>query len=148
MKINWKLTILAGLLGTIAFDLLGLLLTGQWWDIPGLLGEKLGTGQLGGVGAHYANGFLLAIIYAAVAPSLWGPRWARALTYVTVQTVFGVWLFMLPLLGAGVAGLEVSALMPVITLARHLAYGLALAWLVPVAGLRSSAQPAARLEAA
>ena len=109
MKIHWKLTILAGLIGTLAFDLLGLSLTGKWWDIPQLLGDKLGTGQTAGVVAHYANGALLAVIYAAIAPSLWGSRLSRALTYVTAETVFGVWLFMLPLLGAGFAGLEVSA---------------------------------------
>jgi len=83
--------------------------------------------------AHYANGALLAVIYSAVAPSLWGPRWARAATFVTAETVFGVWLFMLPLVGAGIAGLEVSAAMPFITLARHLAYGIGLALLIPVA---------------
>ena len=98
-----------------------------------------------GVFAHYSNGAILAVIYAAIAPSLWGPRIARALTYVTVQTVFGVWLFMLPLLGAGIAGLEISPAMPFITLARHVAYGLVLVPLIPVviesvASLRGESQ--------
>ena len=44
MTINWKLTILAGVLGTLALDLTGLLLTGEWWDIPQLLGSKLARG--------------------------------------------------------------------------------------------------------
>ncbi len=147
MKINWKLTILAGLFGTLAFDLSGLLLTGQWWDIPALLGGKLGTGLASGVFAHYANGALLAVIFAAIAPSLWGSRWTRALTYVTAETVFGVWLFMLPLLGAGIAGLEVSAAMPFITLARHWAFGLVLALLVPIAAGRFAATNRAGHEA-
>ena len=43
--INWKYAIIAGILGTILFDLAGLLLTGNWWDIPGLLGEKTGRAQ-------------------------------------------------------------------------------------------------------
>lgn len=133
MKINWKLTILAGLVGTLVFDLVGLLLTGTWWDLPALLGGKLEIGLAGGVLAHYGNGVILAVIYAAIAPSLWGPGWTRALTYVSIQTVFGVWLFMLPLLDAGIAGLKMSAMMPVITLVRHWGYGLVLAWLVPVA---------------
>ncbi len=140
MKINWKLTILAGLAGTLVFDLVGLALTGQWWDIPTLLGNKLGTGQLAGVGAHYANGALLAVIYAAIAPSLWGSARTRALTYVTIQTVFGVWLFMMPLLGAGIAGLAVGPLMPLIALARHWGYGLVLGAIVPVPGLNSAKQ--------
>src|SRR5262249_12783142 len=46
------------------------------------------------------------------------------------ETVFGVWLFMLPLLGLGVAGLVASPLLPVITLARHWGYALILAWLI------------------
>jgi hypothetical protein len=132
MTINWQRTILAGLAGTLVFDLIGLLLTGQWWDIPGLLGMKLGLGVAGGVVAHYANGALLAIIYTGIAPFLWGPGWVRALTYITVETVFGVWLFMLPLLDLGVAGVNASAMFPVITLVRHWGYGAVLGWLAPV----------------
>lgn len=129
MKIDWKRAIVAGLAGTLAFDVLGLLLGGQWWDIPRLLSMKLGLPFLGGLLAHYANGAILAIIYAALAPSLWGPGWARALTYITAETVFGVWLFMMPLLDMGVAGMKLSALVPVMSLARHWGYGLVLAWL-------------------
>jgi len=142
MKIDWKRAVLAGVAGTIAFDLLGLLATGQWWDIPGLLGMKLGMGLAGGVVAHYANGAILAIIYAGVGPSLWGPGWVRALTYITIQTVFGVWLFMMPLLGMGVAGLGMSAMVPVMTLVRHWGYGLALAWLYPLSQSDPSSQAA------
>ena len=133
MQIHWKRTILAGFAGTLVFDALGVLLTGQWWDIPGLLGMKLGTGLLSGVLAHYGNGAILAIIYASIAPSLWGPGWVRALTYITIQTIFGVWFFMLPLLGMGVAGVQVSAMIPVITLVRHWGFGVVLAWFVPLA---------------
>ena len=132
MTINWQRTILASIVGTLVFDLMGLLLTGQWWDIPGLLGIKLGLGVAGGVVAHYANGALLAIIYIGIAPFLWGPSWVRALTYITVETVFGVWLFMLPLLDLGVAGVNASAMFRVITLVRHWGYGVVLGWLAPV----------------
>jgi hypothetical protein len=144
-RVRWARAVLAGLVGTVVFDLIGYLMTGQWWDIPALLGAKLGFGIGGGVVAHYANGVILAVIYAGVAPLLWGPPWIRALTYVTAETVFGVWLFMLPLLGLGVAGLAASPLLPVITLARHWGYGLILAWLVgdprPAAGLEPTGQP-------
>lgn len=60
---------------------------------------------------------------------------------MTAQTVFGVWLFMLPLLGMGPAGLGVSAMVPVMTLVSHWGYGLALAWLYPLALSAPSAQP-------
>jgi hypothetical protein len=37
---------------------------------------------------------------------------------------------MLPLLGAGVAGLDASPMIPVITLVRHLAYAIPLIFLI------------------
>ena len=132
MTINWRQTILAAIIGTLALDLTGLLLTGNWWDIPQLLGTKLGTGLAGGVAAHYAIGSVLAIIYAAIAPSLWGPRVVRALTYITIQTVLGVFLFMFPLLDMGVAGLGAGIAVPFIALIRHWVFGLVLAALVPI----------------
>jgi nicotinamidase-related amidase len=132
MTINWKLTILAGVLGTLALDLTGLLLTGEWWDIPQLLGSKLGAGLASGVVAHYGIGSVLAVIYAAIAPSLWGPKIARALTYITIQTVLGVFLFMFPLLDMGIAGLGAGIVVPFIALIRHWVFGLVLAALVPI----------------
>ena len=128
--INWKNAIIAGILGTILFDIVGLILTGKWWDIPGLLGMKTGLGLAYGVIGHYSNGVLLSILFAGIAPSLWGPKWVRPLIFVGGETVALVWLFMLPLLGAGVAGLDASPMMPVITLARHLAYAIPLIFLI------------------
>lgn len=132
MRIDWKRAVLAGLAGTLIFDVLGFLLTGRWWDVPGLLSMKLNVGFLGGVLAHYANGVILAIIYAGLAPSLWGPGWVRALTYITAETIFGVWLFMMPLLGMGADGLSAGVMVPVMSLVRHWGYGAALAWLYPL----------------
>lgn len=126
MKINWKQVLPAGLVATLALDLSGLLLTGKWWDIPTLLGAKLGTGLAGGLVMHYGIGVVLAALFVAVAPSLRGPLTVRALTYMTVQTVMGVFLFMFPLLDLGVAGLKAGAMMPLISLARHLIYALVL----------------------
>jgi hypothetical protein len=128
--INWKRAILAGFLGTILFDLLGLLLTGTWWDIPGILGAKTGLGLAYGVVGHYGNGVLLAILFAGIAPSLWGPKWVRPIIFVTVEMVALVWLFMLPLLGAGVAGIDASPMMPLITFLRHLVFAIPLIFLI------------------
>jgi len=125
-RINWKHAILAGILGTLAFDIVGLLFTGNWWDIPALLGAKTGLGFAYGLGGHFSNGILLAVLYAGITSSLWGPNWLRAFIFVTGQTIALVWLFMLPLLGAGVAGLDASPMMPVITMARHWAYAIPL----------------------
>ena len=140
--IDWRNAIFAGIAGTVVFDLVGLLLTGRW-SVPMLLGAKLGIGVAGGAVAHYANGVILAVIYAGIAPSLWGPDWARAITYVTIQTVFGVWLFMNPLLDMGIAGLKAGLMAPVISLIRHGAFGLTLAFLYPVADAVREAPPTA-----
>lgn len=120
--INWKNAIIAGIVGTILFDIVGAFFTATWWDIPEILGTKTGLGLVYGVIGHYGNGILLAILFAGIAPSLWGPNWLRPIIFVIAETVALVWLFMLPLLGAGIAGLDMDPMMPVITLVRHLAY--------------------------
>lgn len=89
-------------------------------------------GLAGGVVAHYINGVILAIIFAGVGPSLWGPNLVRGLTYMFIQQIFGIWLFLNPLLGMGIMGLKAGPLTPVISLVRHLAVGLVIAWLYPV----------------
>ncbi len=120
--INWKDAILAGLLGTILFDLFGLVMGMGWWDIPGLLGEQTGLGLAYGVFGHFSNGALLAILYAGIAPSLFGPKWLRPFIFITGQVVALVWFFMFPLVGAGVMGLEAGIDMTIGSLARHWVY--------------------------
>lgn len=127
-KINWLNAILGGILGTILFDIIGLLFTGVWWDIPAIIGEKTSLGLMYGIFAHYSNGILLSILYAGIAPSLWGPSWIRTLLFVTAETVALVWFFMFPLLGAGIAGTKIAAIIPFVSLLRHIAYGIPL-WL-------------------
>lgn len=121
-KINWTKAIIAGIAGTILFDLFGLIMGSGWWDIPAMLGEKTGLGLAYGVFGHYSNGALLAILYAGIAPSLWGPSWIRPYIFITAQTIALVWFFMLPLVGAGVAGLNVGPEMAVGTMVRHWIY--------------------------
>lgn len=120
--INWKHAVLAGIIGTVLFDLLGLILTGMWWDVASLLGEKTELGKVYGVLGHYGNGILLAVLYAGIAPSLWGPKWIRPYLFITVQTIVIVWLFMFPLLGAGVAGINNGPSMAIGSLLRHWAF--------------------------
>jgi len=121
-KINWTKAIIAGIAGTLLFDLFGLIMGSGWWDIPAMLGEKTGLGLAYGVFGHYSNGALLAILYAGIAPSLWGPTWIRPYIFITAQTIALVWFFMLPLVGAGVAGLNVGPEMAVGTMVRHWIY--------------------------
>jgi hypothetical protein len=112
---------LAGIVGTIAFDLFGLVMR-QGWDLPGLLGERIGGGLFVGVLAHYANGILLAVIFAGLVPLFAGALWLRAAQFITVQTIFGVWLFMMPVMGMGALGLNMGAMAPVMALVRHWVY--------------------------
>ena len=142
MTIDLRKTLIAGTAGTLAVDLTGLLLTGNWWDIPNLLATKLSVGLPIGAALHYGIGFTLAFIYAAVAPSLPGNRWTKALSYVVAETVLGVYLFMFPLLGAGAFGLGLGAAVPVISMVRHLAFGGVLGWVYPVS---TSLLPAQRV---
>ena len=118
-SLNWKNAIIAGIAGTILFDLFGLLTGSGWWDIPALLGDKTGLGLAYGVFGHYSNGILLAILYAAIAPHLFGPTWLRPFIFVTAETIALVWFFMLPLLGAGVAGLNMGVDMAIGSMVRH-----------------------------
>lgn len=117
--INWKKAILAGIAGTLLFDLFGLIMTGQWWDVPALLGDKTGLGLSYGIAAHYGNGVLLAVLYSGIRASLWGPQWIRPFLFITAQTIVLVWLFMFPLLGAGVAGVKMGSMTAVGSLLRH-----------------------------
>ena len=134
MKIDFQKAVIAGVAGTILFDLAGFALTGVFWDIPALLGAKLfgEDGFIPGVIAHYGNGIALAVIYAGLAPSVRGNDFVRSLTYITAQTVVGVYFFMFPLLGLGVFGYKTGFALAGIALVRHWAYAVALAWLYPV----------------
>jgi hypothetical protein len=129
-SINWKNAIIAGVAGTVLFDLAGLVLTGQWWDIPALLGEKTGLGLGYGLFGHFSNGILLAVLYAGIAPSLWGPHWIRPFIFVTAQTVALVWFFMFPLVGAGVMGLNVGPEMAIGSMIRHWIYAFPFIFLI------------------
>ena len=141
MRVHRTRAILAGILGTLTFDVLGLLLSAMmsnptWWDVPRLLGMKTGFGLPGGVLQHYGNGAIPAVIFAAIVLSLWGtPHWFRALLSITVQTVTGVRFFMMPLLDMGVAGVHspMGMMMPVASFLRHRVYGLVVAGLYPAA---------------
>lgn len=132
MKINWIKAGLAGVIGTLLFDLVGLLFTGTWWDIPGVLSQAIGLPFPVALLMHYGNGIALAAIYAALAPSLIGPGWLRALLFTTLETVMLVWFLLFPLLGLGIAGMEGGLLFPVLSMTRHWAYALPLAYYFPI----------------
>lgn len=125
-SINWFKAGLAGLIGTLLFDLVGLLLTGTWWDIPAVLAKAVGVPFPVALGMHFGNGVALAAIYAALSPSLWGPGWLRAVAFTTLETVMLVWFLLFPLLGLGIAGTKGGWLFPILSMTRHWAYAIPL----------------------
>jgi len=132
MKINWIKAGTAGVIGTLLFDIVGLLFTGTWWDIPGVLSKAVGLPFPVALFMHYGNGVALAAIYAALAPSLFGPVWLRALLFTTLETVMLVWFLLFPLLDLGIAGTEGGLLFPVLSMTRHWAYAIPLVYYFPV----------------
>lgn len=131
MKINWIKAGIAGVIGTLLFDIVGLLFTGTWWDIPAVLAQAVGLPFPIALLMHYGNGIALAAIYAALAPSLFGPGWFRALLFTTLETVMLVWFLLFPLLGLGIAGTAGGLIFPVLSMTRHWAYALPLAYYFP-----------------
>jgi len=134
MKINWYKAILAGVIGALLFDVTGFLFTGTWWDIPQVLSGAVGVPFFVALLMHYGNGVALAAIYAAMAPSLFGPGWLRALVFTTLETVMLVWFLLFPLLGLGIAGLEGGVIFPVLSMSRHWLYAIPLAVFFPQEG--------------
>jgi hypothetical protein len=116
----------AGVAGTIVFDIVGVV-AGQGWSVPQALAGALDTALAAGAVLHYSIGALLAIIFAGLIPLFFGPLWLRAMEFITVQVVFGVWLFMMPLMGAGPLGLEMGAMMPVMSLVQHWVWAVVMA---------------------
>jgi hypothetical protein len=149
MQLNRKTAIgaaIAGIIGTVVFDMIGLIAMGQWWDIPVLLGEKIGGGIMMGVLFHYGNGILLAVIFAGLLPLFAGPIWLRAIQFITLHTIFGVWFFMFPLLGMGPLGLEMGAMMPVMALIRYWMYAISVGIVYP--SLAGKLEPGVKLSGA
>ena len=128
MKINWIKAGLAGIIGTVLFDIIGFFFTGTWWDIPGVLANAIGLPFPVALAMHFGNGVALAAIYAALSPSLIGPSWFRALCFITLETVVLVWFLLFPLLGLGIAGLGGGIIFPILSMIRHWAYAVPLAY--------------------
>lgn len=121
-ELNFKNAILAGVIGTIMFDVFGWIMMGQWWDIPALLSDKMSAPLVFGVFSHYVNGIAMAVLFAMVQKHLIGPSWIRPFLFITIQTVVIVWLFMFPMLGAGIGGVNMGPMTPIASLMRHWIY--------------------------
>lgn len=123
-KLNLKSILLSGVIGTMMFDVFGLLMMGEWWDIPSLLSSKMGVPLFFGVLSHYLNGLFLVLLFSLVKDHLIGPNWLKPFLFISVQTVIIVWLFMFPMLDMGIGGMKGGAMMPVASLMRHWVFAL------------------------
>jgi hypothetical protein len=130
--------ILAGILGTIAFNgvmYADIAITGIQLDIVATMGslavgESEYTEIIGHV-IHFANGIGLSLLFGYVALPISKkikklPVIVYAITFVIVELVIAVWFVMLPMLGAGIAGLNIGLEVSIMTLLRHVVFGLVL----------------------
>ncbi len=128
--------IFAGILGTIAFNgamYADIAITGIPLDIPATMGslavgESEYTETVGHV-IHFANGSGLSLLFGYVALPISKkiiklPVIVYAIVFAIVETVIAVWFVMLPMLGAGIAGINIGPEVAVMTLARHVVFGI------------------------
>ena len=128
--------IFAGILGTIAFNgamYADIAITGIPLDIPATMGslavgESEYTETVGHV-IHFANGIGLSLLFGYVALPISKkiiklPVIVYAIVFAIVETVIAVWFVLLPMLGAGIAGINIGPEVAVMTLARHVVFGI------------------------
>lgn len=127
--------VVAGILGTLAFNAVmyvDIAITGIPVDIVATLGN-LAVGEsehaeIIGHAIHFANGIGLALLFGYVAMPLSNrikklPVIVYGIIFAVIELVIAVWFVMLPMLGAGIAGLDIAPEVALMTLARHVVFG-------------------------
>ena len=127
--------IFAGILATIAFNgvmYADIAITGIPLDIPATMGglavgESEYTETVGHV-IHFANGIGISLLFGYVALPISKkiiklPVIVYAIVFAIVETVIAVWFVMLPILGAGIAGINIAPEVAVMTMSRHIVFG-------------------------
>ncbi len=130
--------LIAGFLATLAFNgvmYLDIAVTGIPLDIPKTLGQltvgESENAEMIGHAIHILNGMGLALLFGYVALPISKriirlPIWIYAVTFMIVELIVTVWFGMLPALGAGIAGLNIAPEVPIMTLFRHIIFGIVL----------------------
>ena len=127
--------IVAGVLGTLAFNAVmysDIAVTGIPVDIVTMMGN-LAVGEseyteIIGHMIHFGNGIGLTLLFGYVALPISKrikklPIVVYGIVFALVELIIAVWLVMLPMLGAGIAGLDIAPEFAVVTFAKHLAFG-------------------------
>ncbi len=137
----WTLVI-GGIIATVAFNAImytDIAITGIPLDIVTTLGQlTVGENeftQTVGHAIHFGNGIGLALLFGYVALPISKrivrlPIWLYAVIFMIVELIVTVWFGMLPALGAGIAGLNIGPEVSVITLIRHVVFGIVLGLVV------------------
>ena len=91
------------------------------------VGESEYTETVGHV-IHFANGIGLALLFGYVAFPISKkiiklPVIVYAIDFAIVELIIAVWFVMLPMLGAGIAGLNIAPEVAVMTFVRHVVFG-------------------------
>ena len=128
--------VMAGFLATLAFYVaayVDMAITGVPLDISVVLGQLIAgeheSAYIIGNVAHIANGIGLTLFFGYVflpisTRVMKGRIWLHGLVFGVIVTIVGVWLVMLPALGAGIAGLNIAPEVPAMTMFRHIVFGL------------------------
>ncbi len=134
--------LIAGFLATLVFNgimYMDIAITGIPLDIPITLGQLVvgesEDAEMVGNVIHILNGMGLALLFGYVALPISKrivrlPIWLYAVIFMIIELIATVWFGMLPALGAGIAGLNIAPEVPVVTLIRHVAFGLALGLMI------------------
>lgn len=124
MHIDFKKAIVAGLIGTALMTTVGLWVA-PMMGIPRMnpaemLAQPMGGSIVLGWMGHLMIGVALAVVYAAVAPWLLGPSWARGALFGIVPWLMAQ-LVVIPMMGMPL--LSGSVLLAMGSLIGHLVYG-------------------------
>jgi uncharacterized membrane protein YagU involved in acid resistance len=128
MRLNWKRTMLAGFVGTLAMTILMYLIAprmGVRMDIAGSLAGMLGMPWSVGLLMHFINGTLIfPLLYAAVLfKRLKGGRTVRGMTWGVALWLIAQ-LVVMPMIGAGVFSSKMGGVRAAVaSLMAHLIYG-------------------------
>jgi hypothetical protein len=127
--------VIAGLLGTLAFYVaafVDMAITGVPLDISVVLGmlvvgEHESSLIIGNI-FHVGNGIGLTLFFGYVflpisTRIMQSGIWLHGIVFGIIVTVTTVWFGMLPALGAGIAGVNISPDVPAMTLFRHIVFG-------------------------
>ena len=127
--------VIAGLVGTFAFYIaayVDIAITGVPLDISVVLGmlvvgEHESAPVIGNL-FHIANGVGLTLFFGYIflpisTRIMKGRVWLHGIIFGIIVTVTTVWFGMLPALGAGIAGVNISPDVPAMTISRHIVFG-------------------------